>query len=499
MFHEFITSERPDLKPIQALHRGSNGFVTFHRNVGGTFENGPAVPAAELDHYFPQFVGWQETDSYHSVNAMWRSGRRGPSEVVDGLQKAERGNVLTRWITAAFVDIDYYARGLTFGEALGKVVDLQLERKLPPASMLQKSGRGLWAFWFLNHGASEPGKVPKDGPIPEDGPMRAWPENVERWNRVQRELYGRLAHIGGDPQALDLARITRVAGSVNSKADATVAYWIQADKQGKAYTYTLSELAERIGVPKIVRQPRVKAMLSQAQQDRNQRGYAGGLKKRLRQFETLRALRDGFREGHRYRASMLYRDVLTRCARLTDRELPMLTPSGVDDAVRQLASECRDARGRPLPLDADDVDDALRAEPFRLTNQKMADWLDVTRDEAAAMSEDWPNSDPFPCAFRFKTKEERAALKAAEQKAAKPKPMSKTEKRVARQAWLQSFVEKRGGRVPPLRQIAAALFDELGLSACAMTLGKDLAALGIPNARRHRKLDEQPTLPLDSR
>ena len=53
--------------------------------------------------------------------------------------------------------------------------------------------------------------------------------------------------LGSDAAARDALRILRVPGSINPLAANSqwVKYWIQANEQGGAFTYTLDELACR--------------------------------------------------------------------------------------------------------------------------------------------------------------------------------------------------------------------------------------------------------------
>jgi hypothetical protein len=72
-------------------------------------------------------------------------------------------------------DIDFYKLGLSLGQAVGSILDAQEQGVVPPASLLMSSGRGVWAFWLLVGEGSEPF-------------LRAWPENVELYRRVQSRI-----------------------------------------------------------------------------------------------------------------------------------------------------------------------------------------------------------------------------------------------------------------------------------------------------------------------
>ncbi len=70
-------------------------------------------------------------------------------------------------------------------------------------------------------------------------------------NRALTNAFSAFAHFLKPDTVHDAARVLRLPGSINSKApEEPVAYVIQADRTGKGYTYTLEELAMRMGTLK---------------------------------------------------------------------------------------------------------------------------------------------------------------------------------------------------------------------------------------------------------
>ena len=201
-----------------------------------------------LDNYLPNFIESMladvlEEDAYATMNSMFRPGHRycrhpaltnvlGPDD--KPLREAYRGTDGIARLNACWVDVDCHQIGLTHGQVIGQVYDLQRNGTLPAPSYLKDSGRGLWIVWLL-------GKE-----------TRSFPEHVTLWRVMQAKLAAMFASSGSDLGAgVDPARLSRCVGSVNSKTDdrkrARMVVFGR-DTSGEAIRYELAELAERIGV-----------------------------------------------------------------------------------------------------------------------------------------------------------------------------------------------------------------------------------------------------------
>ena len=149
----------------------------------------PAGRAARV----PQ--AWLQGDLYFSVNAVTSDNPRGPGHRVQ--------NRHVQQVRVIYADID-------------PTHNYRYQTQLPP-SITVNSGRGTHAYWLLAQ--------------PIDAAAAA-------------ELQRRWVHfVGGDPAAVDLARVLRVPGSVNTKngAPVTVETW----QPGRRYT--ADDLAAAIG------------------------------------------------------------------------------------------------------------------------------------------------------------------------------------------------------------------------------------------------------------
>lgn len=106
-------------------------------------------------------------------------------------------------IGACYTDLDYHNcarwKGRRPNEIAGAVVDHLEEAMVPAPSYILSTGRGLVCVWLT-----------------ELLPRVALP----RWNAVQKRLKEVLEPFGADARALDAARVFRLCGSENSRADA---------------------------------------------------------------------------------------------------------------------------------------------------------------------------------------------------------------------------------------------------------------------------------------
>jgi hypothetical protein len=55
-----------------------------------------------------------------------------------------------RYINTCYVDIDFDKLGLDGGTVIGRIVNLQDSGQLPHASMIVRSGHGIWLLWLIH-------------------------------------------------------------------------------------------------------------------------------------------------------------------------------------------------------------------------------------------------------------------------------------------------------------------------------------------------------------
>lgn len=462
---EFEELDRPDVTPLVALHRGHDGWITFHAIDNGSpngFKNIGSVRASELEGVFPQMMPAIDVDSYFSVNGMFRAGH-GTSPAIPELKlpNAHRDKESIRWLTACYADLDCHKLGIDVADAIASVVRAQDEGLIPPASMLTRSGRGVWVWWFLR------------GENHERLPQRTFRQGdeIRLYCNVQQRINSLLAAIGADAGATDTARITRIPGSINSKSGVRVKYWIQSAERGKPFLYTLKELATAFDVELPTRHPAVESKRAELS-IRGRKGQAGRWVKARDQFELLVEKRGRFQHGTRNNAIYIYAIIL-RSQKLDD--------DVVWDECLRLYKNHVDQTGEPFTLK--DMKAAFKAgKGFNcrgrfggMRNQKIADMLDVTPEESALFTPINPKN-PWPCASRFQSKVTSAEAEK----------LSRPEKAKRRRGLIQAKVAELDGVVPSLRKIVEWL-DEQGLSTVEATVRDDLKALNLHVPRKPKR------------
>ena len=384
MATQMFGGDGPTVDPILKLHRarGKNAYVAVVTMKSVTDENGRfkmvptndcAIPVGDLDNVFPEFktqVDQLDADEqwFYSINSFYKA-RPGPGRGIGGLPRALRKKWAASYLTCLFCDIDGYNVGLDFGALLGRIVTLQDAGKFPPASVIKRSGRGAWLYWFL-----------KDKPD-TDQPPTAHAHRQVMWSLLQREINDHLSEIGADIGAKNVSRITRFPGSYNPKSGLRVVYWIQGGEDGKGFMYTMEQMADLLGV--VIEEPPPRHA-----GERHRTGNAGAadaVTLRLRDFQILRDMRGGgFDDGCRNIACTIYTWLLFKKG---------FRPDVIRKEVMRLGRACRP----PLDHHRIDVDIESGTDMAKHPPKKGAGWRDaaiaaklkVTDDEARELPRFW--------------------------------------------------------------------------------------------------------------
>jgi len=428
------------------------------------FRQVAGIPARELSGWLPGLLEsmLSATDYYMSVNTFTTPARFG------------RGlGWKTASLVACFADLDLYKRPEPIDEPMGVYL---LEKAaaagtIPPPSMVLRSGRGLWPLYFLHDGTGERLACP------------ATPENRLLWIKTQESICGRLAALEPDPRARDLARIMRIPDTWSSTAGKRVAASLNLERSAGGFrviTYALPELAEAVGVPEYPELPpgavigprSDRPRLPDAEIRRRRRGQVAMYQRRLQQLELLETRRGGFPEGCRWYALLILANTLGKLR--VER----------DDMVRQV--EAMAGRCRP-PIQRSEWLRLLRSwrNIHKLTNERIASWLDVTAEESAflaAMLAGDTACQPWPHAVRFHP----------DGRMPKPEPDTTSRKAIAekRREMIRVVIREHGGEIPKLETIAARL-DDVGVHAVPATIARDLRAIGLGNPRGHPEIRER--------
>lgn len=469
----------PDLRVIDLVHRGHDGYIPLARkDDAGAWRDLGCVPAKVLRGLFG--ADWLEreleTDAYFSLHGMFRSGYYRHRSTLPQLEPSLRQARHVRWLTTCHVDLDLYNVGIDPEDGVAAVLRAAREGIVPAPSMFSMS-RGAWAWWLLRD---------DDG----RGPVRAWPDNVDRWSTLQGTLHHRLAKLGSDPAALHPATLTRIPGSYSRKNHRRVAWMACFDDAGKPFVYTMSELADAMG---IVARPRPAPVIEHQPTDRpkdkarielGRRGYHSRWQRFLSVIDQLRRMRGGWRVGTRSKALSL---VAHAC-----RARGMTTPSSMEELARHL-----DGMEQPAGDQLKDKDlrrilkSTAKPRAGGIRWQTVADLLDISPEESAVLS---TGTSRIPPARRFDQLPALPAIPPEERQRRRRELVADILKRyaVGREHYA---IEHRIPTTAVLREMLVAAGHE---GASDKTLLKDLAALGQPSPRRHKRprpADRQLQLP----
>lgn len=250
---------------IKEIHRNTDGFITFFRKL----KDGVKQYHYKLDEINDAMLNeWITYDSYVSLNSFF---------------VPKRGIQTLRTLHNLYVDIDCYTVNMTPEQVVMSLEADHYGITIPTPSIVTYSGRGVQLVWNIE-GMS--GLA------------------IERWDALQRALHGVLKPFGADIQALDAARVFRLAGSINSKNGAIVHCERVSD-----YEYSYSEIIDGYFANlkqsnRAVAQPHRRPSKRKVLFTFNSYTLA---QSRLNDIKTLVELRKGEVSGHRERILFLAR------------------------------------------------------------------------------------------------------------------------------------------------------------------------------------------------
>jgi len=449
----------PDPIPMLWLHRADDGFVRLFYRPHPEDENLEVVPhgsfrAGKLMAMFPEVIEYLTRDAYYTINAFYRGGT----------SKTEH----LRYLNACFIDLDHGKDGVTPGKAFGMVLEAIDTGVIPKPSVFVRSGRGTWLFYIL-----------RDPNHPDRGQrVHSGGKELRLFLSINAEIHRRLAlhypDLQPDGGALDASRLTRVPGSINTKAMQYVTYlpWIEQD--GVIPSYTLYELADLLELDAAKRSPyppRPKSATSVPKRRGGQRAMKEAM---LAEFEVLRAARGGFREGHRNNAVLILASILRG----------LYSKEEVLAEVIKLGQECRDDRGIKLaPLPEDECRRAVESvykKGYRHGYASMARKLGVSPDEESYLGLE-------KLSINYKSTTGRNYERKTD-----------ANKIELRRHAIRVVIEENGGRVPSIRKMRSEL-KKRGHPASIGTISTDYKVLGLTSeAAKQRDPGDRPEpLPFD--
>ena len=443
------------LTPIKALHRHSDGFISFAVGGGhGDWNQVVSIRADALDTYFPEFMSQLLRDSLVSINASFCALAKHKNAPYG--RPLHRRDTL-RYLNTTYVDLDYYKLGLKRWQVLAEVARLEADGVVPPASLTIDSGRGIWLMWMLHNPANELQSHPS-----------ARHDDLQLYGKVNRALHDRLAHLGADsiPSA---ASYVRSPGSFRV-ATGEIVRWDAHGTTSKAFSYSLQWLADFFGVRVREREKAERMALadSSAPIGHRRNGWLQTNANRMTVVSTLMDLRaGGFQKGNRNAGAFYYALAL--------KGVGVGRPEA-RECVKQMAQDCRP----PLTVGAIDgaVTQAYKKNPngsvrsVVLSYGTLADALDITPLEAGAISQAIGGK-MFPSAARFGPQIRTTNFKRRE--------VNRSE---ARRADIRALLDQQtSGGVPSYRAMAKLLLEYSGIQVSHVTVRADYAELGLPRSR----------------
>ena len=331
-------------------HEEADGYITLAKKKKGVFVQRHFKPT-ELAQHLSEYMG---EDVYFSQNTFYRPQRR-----IENI----------RQLRSLYVDIDCHTLGYKPEWVLGKLELEQFRKTIPEPNLAIFSGRGLVLIWSI-----------------EPVSYHALP----LWNAVQTYLLNQLKDLGGDPKAIDAARVFRLAGSINSKSKSTVKV-----EYRHTYKHTLREIQFEY-LPELTPRPKgEKAKPGRKKKILHLFNLYSLYHARVLDITKLIELRNYDVTGHRETICFLYRywtlcicsdkeDALRQTYELNDtfshplreRELKSATKSAekaYEAKSDKKANEIAQKQGYP-------------GAGYNISNAKLIKWLDITQDEMQYMT-----------------------------------------------------------------------------------------------------------------
>lgn len=307
---------------LRLLHRGTDGYLTLHSmsppqaSGEGQWTDLGSVRVGELGRRFDRVEAFLNRDFFVSLNSFFRAGtdheviggrKRRRRHAVTGLDPALRNSESVKYLNAAWVDLDERPENATAATATEqRLRQLGRDGAFLRPSIVVLSGRGIWLLWLLRD------RTRRDLPVRVGAPDS---RRLVEHRQIEHAIVRRFQSLGfkADAQAIDAARAFRVSGSINARNGVRVRWELERHENGEVITYTMEEVAAAFDTPLADRssrsrldRPPSESMTPRECGSRNRAGGKARWRHALHDFETLRRLRGGFRQGCRNRAAFLY-------------------------------------------------------------------------------------------------------------------------------------------------------------------------------------------------
>lgn len=332
-------------------HYDADGFITIAKKdkVSGTFKQYHYNSPEQLAENLSEWIG---DDVFFSQNTFYKPARR-----IENI----------RQLRSLYIDLDFYLFNYEPSWVIGKLEHEFFGQSIPEPNIIIFSGQGIVLIWLI-----------------EPVPYKALP----LWQAVQKYMLKELESLGGDPKAVDAARIFRIAGSRNTKNGAYVRTEYRHD-----YRYDLHQIQQDY-LPEL--KPKKKQQTKGRKKKIVQLFNIYSLHfARIRDIHKLIELRNGHMPHMRETTCFLYRywmccyledteEALRATLELNDEFDRPLTPREVERATRS-AEKAWEARSNK---EADKIakEKGYPGAGYNISNAKLIEWLDISQEEMEHLS-----------------------------------------------------------------------------------------------------------------
>lgn len=331
-------------------HHDSDGFITIAKKdkTTGAFRQYHYKTPEELADNLSNWIG---DDVYFSQNTFFKPCRR-----IENIKQ----------LKSLYIDLDFYIFNYDPSWVISKLEHEYFGQSIPDPNIIIFSGQGVVLIWLI-----------------EPVPYKALP----LWQAIQRYMLDQLKDLGGDPKAVDAARIFRIAGSRNTKNDAYVKTEYRHDYRYDIHQIQTDYLPEL--KPRKQKSPGRKKKIVQLFNIYSLH-FA-----RIKDIHKLIELRNGHMPQMREITCFLYRywmccyiedpqEALNATLELNEEFDKPLSTREVEKATRS-AEKAWAARSNK---EADRIakEKGYPGAGYNISNAKLIDWLDISQEEMIHLS-----------------------------------------------------------------------------------------------------------------
>lgn len=332
-------------------HYDSDGFITIAKKnpETGAFRQYHYKTPEQLAENLSEWIG---DDVYFSQNTFYKPVRR-----IENI----------RQLRSLYVDLDFYLFNYDPSWVIGKLEHEFFGQSIPDPNIIIFSGQGIVLIWLI-----------------EPVPYKALP----LWQAIERYMLDQLKDLGGDPKAVDAARIFRIAGSRNTKNGSYV-----RTEYRHEYRYDIHQIQEDY-LPEL--------------KPKKQKASPGRKKKivqlfniyslhfaRIKDIHKLIELRNGDMEGMRETVCFLYRYWM--CCYMEDPQEALQATMELNNKfthplkAREVERATKSAEKAWAARSNKEADKAAKEKGYpgagyNISNAKLIDWLNIQQEEMVHLS-----------------------------------------------------------------------------------------------------------------